>query len=119
MNDNDKRLKALEALVALDQKLGIDGPHWPAATEINGLRLECTCGACPEQYEVFDGERQVGYLRLRHGYFRADCPECGGETVYTAQPKGDGIFNDGERQYYLTEAVAAIRKWMAEHDPAV
>ena len=39
---------------------------------INGYRLILTCGACPEQYDVFDGDRQVGYLRLRHGHFRAD-----------------------------------------------
>ena len=34
------------------------------------IKLIQTCGACPEQYDAFIGEEQVGYLRLRHGYFR-------------------------------------------------
>ena len=120
MSDNDKRLKALEALSALDQKLGFDGLHWPKDVEIDGLKLVCTCGACPEQYSVFGADgKPVGYLRLRHGHFRADVPHCGGATIYTAQPKGNGIFANDERQYYLTKAVAAIKKWMAKHDTAV
>lgn len=112
MSDKDKRLDALEKLVAIDQEMEKIKSHWPEDVEIDGLKLVCTCGACPEQYDVFNANgAQVGYLRLRHGYFRADCPEVGGETVYTAQPKGDGIFDDDERQYYLTEAVAAIKAW--------
>ena len=52
--------------------------------------LKMTCGACPEQYDVFDSEgKQVGYLRLRHGGFRADYPNCGGDTVYRCS------FDDG------------------------
>lgn len=114
MRDAAKRLKALEALSALDQELERTiKRHWPEDVEIDGLRLVCTCGACPEQYDVFDGERQVGYLRLRHGYFRADCPDCGGETVHESYPRGDGIFNDDERMAHLTAAVRKIRAWMA------
>lgn len=79
-------------------------------TVIGRYRLICTCGACPEQYDVFDEEtkQQVGYLRLRHGYFRADMDSCGGETVYESQPNGDGIFDDDERLPELTKAVAAL-----------
>jgi hypothetical protein len=75
------------------------------------VRLEQTCGACPEQYDAFIGEEQVGYLRLRHGGFRVDAPDCGGETIYYAEPKGDGIFESNERQFYLNEAKEAIIKW--------
>jgi hypothetical protein len=114
MSDDDPRLKALNELSALDQELGLDQFKWPEAREIDGLKLVCTCGACPEQYDVFDGDEQVGYLRLRHGWFRADVPHCGGETVHEAYPRGDGIFDDDERDAHLTEAVAAIRKWMKE-----
>jgi hypothetical protein len=80
-------------------------------TLIAGYRLICTCGACPEQYDVFDDatKKLVGYLRLRHGVFRADYPDVGGETVYTAEPDGDGIFEDYERVHYLTEAVTALQ----------
>ncbi len=77
------------------------------------IKLVMTCGACPEQYDAFlDGE-QVGYLRLRHGDFRVDFPDCEGETIYEASPRGDGAFEDGERDYYLRFAVDAIHKRLA------
>jgi hypothetical protein len=77
---------------------------------IGRYRLICTCGACPEQYDVFDEltKQQVGYLRLRHGFFRADLYDCGGETVYESNPKGDGVFDEDERMPELTKAIAAI-----------
>jgi hypothetical protein len=53
---------------------------------------------------------QIGYLRLRHGEFRADYPDCGGESVYFAEPKGDGSFEPDERDKYLGEAVEALLK---------
>ena len=75
-------------------------------------RLVETCGACPEQYDVFnEGNVQVGYIRLRHGTLRVDCPDCGGETVYTANPKGDGRFLDNERDFYLKHCLKAIKDW--------
>jgi hypothetical protein len=115
----DKRLEALQKLTELDEELGLYDKAWPKDREIDGLKLVCTCSACPEQYDVFDGDRQVGYLRLRHGWFRADCPDAGNETVHEAYPRGDGVFDDeDERVAHLTEAVKKIRKWMAKHDPA-
>lgn len=69
------------------------------------LRLVKTCGACPEQYDVFLGDDQIGYLRLRHGTFRADYR---GGTVYVGHPDGDGIFTDSERHEYLNAACHAI-----------
>lgn len=56
----------------------------------------------------------VGYLRLRHGHFRAEAPEFGGETVYEAWPEGDGIFDEDERIYRLTTAILCIDIWRAE-----
>jgi len=70
-------------------------------------------GACPEQYEAtFDG-KPVGYLRLRHGFFRVECPDCGGETVFESETKGDGIFDDTERAHFLGMAQLAIRAWIS------
>ena len=79
--------------------------------QILDYNLVLTCGACPEQYDVFDSEgKQVGYLRLRHGGFRADYPDCGGETVYSYRfdDGWKGIFADEEREFFLTEAVKAL-----------
>lgn len=72
------------------------------------IQLVMTCGACPEQYDAFLDEKQVGYLRLRHGFFYVEYPDCGGETIYEAYPDGDGIFADYERDRYLSDAKAAI-----------
>lgn len=78
---------------------------------INKYALVLTCGACPEQYDVFEGEKQVAYFRLRHGHFRVDVPDCGGETVFTASPDGDGLFEDYERDNYLNKAVRAVEDY--------
>jgi len=108
--ENYDRLKALEALSDLDQKLGLDKFEWPADREINGLKLVCTCGACPEQYNVFNVDgTQVGYLRLRHGWFYAAVPDVRGKTVHESYPRGDGIFDEDERLAHLTAAIDAIK----------
>lgn len=109
LSDQD-RLKALEELARLDEELGILG-DWPSEREVGGFRLVCTSMACPEQYDVFGPSgNKVGYLRLRHGRFRADVPDCGGETVYSSLTKGDGTFFEDERDGELKRAVEAIRK---------
>jgi hypothetical protein len=72
------------------------------------IKLEQTCGACPEQYDAFYNGERVGYLHLRHGHFRVEYPDCGGETVFEAHPNADGIFEPDERQQYLDQACGAI-----------
>lgn len=89
------------------------GPPQQSILTICGYDVRLTCSACPEQYDVFWESAQVGYLRLRHGSFRADCPVCGGETVFEGEPMGDGAFEPEERLPFLTAAVAAIDLWRA------
>lgn len=72
------------------------------------IRLEMTCNACPEQYDAFVGDRQVGYLRLRHGTFTVRTPDPGGVCVYAAETIGDGVFEASEREYHLTRAKESI-----------
>jgi hypothetical protein len=60
---------------------------------------------------VYKGDDLVGYMRLRHGWFRA---EHKGETVYEANPNGDGCFECDERERHLNLACAAIKKAMEE-----
>ncbi|MDE4914815.1 hypothetical protein [Methylobacterium sp. 092160098-2] len=76
------------------------------------IKLVKTCTAYPEQYDAYENGERVGYLRLRHGHFRVDCPVSGGETVFRAEPRGDGMFEDDERDFHLTCAVLAIRYWV-------
>jgi len=79
---------------------------------IQDIILVQTSIACPEQYDAFIGNKKlVGYLRLRHGYFRVDVPDCGDETIYTAKPKGDGCFTDDEQDFYLNKAKESIVEW--------
>ena len=84
---------------------------WDKPILIHGYRLQQTCSACPEQYDVFANDEIVAYFRLRHGTFRVDVPDCGGETIYTAHPEGDGIFMAHERVKYLTEAILAVQEY--------
>lgn len=44
-------------------------------------RVKLTCSACPEQWEIFIEDRQVGYLRCRHSAWQLEAPECGGEAL--------------------------------------
>lgn len=77
----------------------------------NGLVIKLTCGACPEQYEVFKDGEQVAYYRLRHGGFTVDYPSCGGQTIYEDFPNGDGTFDENKRLIYLTKALREVLKY--------
>lgn len=104
---------ALAELSEIDRQLEVSRPACVITAKSGTVyQLFCTCFACPEQYDVKtpDGAT-VGYLRLRHGHFRADCPDVGGDTVYSSTPKGDGVFDDDERVGELTAAVNAIDAW--------
>lgn len=85
--------------------------------DLNQIELVMTCAACPEQYDAFYKGKQVGYLRLRHGCFSVDYPNCGAisNTIYYSEDmKGDGMFEDDEREHFLTEAKIAIVKKLKE-----
>lgn len=75
------------------------------------LRFEQTCGACPEQYDVFDDEgKQVAYVRLRWGRLRVDVPDCGGETILSHRfdDPWKGCFDLDERAYWMGTVNDAI-----------
>ena len=80
---------------------------------IEGLRFAETCRLCPEQYDVFDKtDKQVGYVRLRHGYLRCDYPKCGGETIYEYgfNDAYQGCFdNDEDRDNHLSLIAKSIQ----------
>lgn len=77
--------------------------------QIGNYVLIKTCGAFPEQYDVMDGPIKVGYLKLRHGYFSAQCPDHMGPVVYDAYPCGDGEFFEHERFGYLQLAINKVK----------
>ena len=83
---------------------------------IDGLTFDQTCGACPEQYDVFKDGEQVGYVRLRHGYLRVDVPDCGDTTIYehSFSDGWQGIFDsEDQRTEHLTKIATAINDTLA------
>ena len=86
-------------------------------TNIENLTFHITSHFAPEQYDVYKGGRVVGYVRLRGGRFRVDCPGVGGEVVYAHQFESwIGAFDTEEdRLHYLTEAAKAIKQWQQKN----
>ena len=89
-----------------------------------GLYFMCTCGACPEQYDVFDADgNEVGYVRLRHGALTAEYTGEGaneeqyilGELVYeNDEDVGDGCFDtDPMRDKHLAAIGVALQERMS------
>lgn len=76
---------------------------------IRGMTLLQTSRRYPEQYDVYRGGEQVGYMRVRNGNFRVDYPDVGFETVLAANVAGAGEFADeAERTHWLGEGVHAL-----------
>lgn len=85
---------------------------------IKGLHFYETSCACPEQYDVKDVDgNQVGYVRLRYGHLRCECPCSGGETVYETRV-GDGwtgsFESEDQREYHLNAIADAIHYYLAK-----
>lgn len=68
------------------------------------IELVQTCNACPEQYDAFIDGKQVGYLRVRWGWFTVYYPDSAGEILYETEIKGDGLFDWDEREGQLAAA---------------
>jgi hypothetical protein len=75
---------------------------------ISGFALVKTCSAYPEQYDVYRRGSKVGYFRLKHNVFRA-YNVFTDEVIYCVSTKGDGCFEEDERDIHLDAAIAALR----------
>jgi hypothetical protein len=99
----------------LDREEKIYNKHqlWNLPIMVNGYTFKKTCVACPEQYDVFVGDTQVAYVRLRHSKLKCVVPDIGGIEVYSKTLDGDdvGIFPDAQRFYYLNECADAITQF--------
>lgn len=71
---------------------------------IKGLEFDQTCEACPEQYDVYYDELQVGYVRLRWGNLTVTYPDYDGEVIYR-EGIGEGLTgmfeSEEQRKHYL------------------
>lgn len=89
-----------------------------AGSLVKELRIDRTCEMCPEQYDVYLKDEIVGYICLRNGLFTVNCPDVGGENVYTARMRDDrlGVFLTPEqRRYYMRTALEKIAIWYLEN----
>lgn len=72
-----------------------------------------TCGACPEQYDVYLEGKLVAYVRLRYAKLAAYVPDVGGRQVhlhYWDEPEALdgylGIFPDDIQRNFHLEQIA-------------
>lgn len=82
---------------------------------VNGnclAKLENTCIACPEQYDLISliDNKQIAYFRLRWGEFRVRVPDVDGEKIYVKyfDDGFKGSFNEEEREEELIKAIRVV-----------
>jgi len=88
----------------------------PKTRDIKGLNFKLTCSESPEQYDVFKGDTQVAYVRLRHGWLYVSDPSMDDiwwqiDDTYDAEVRlqSDGIFeNATEREYFLNKIADVV-----------
>jgi hypothetical protein len=87
-----------------------------------GHRLQMTCGACPEQYDLLDEDgNMVAYFRLRWGHFYVSVPDAGGEVAYSHDFDDEwlGVFpDDATRSEHLQKGIDAAMKHKEANDDA-
>ena len=80
---------------------------------ISGLVFHKTCDLCPEQYDVYKNEEQVGYVRLRHGCLTVECPDALDKLIY-CKTFSDGVrgcfYDNNERISYLKKIAKCIKE---------
>jgi hypothetical protein len=79
---------------------------------INGYDLICDGYACPEAYIVKNGEKKVGYIRIRHGIITVWEPDVLVNKVAHKNIIGDGYLDERERNECLTWAVDELDKYL-------
>ena len=84
---------------------------------IDGFIFRMTCECCPEQYDVYKKDNLnniVAYVRLRHGWLYAVCPDVDGEMIYSRDlDVSDGYFiSEEERIEHLTNIKNNIVIWL-------
>lgn len=76
-----------------------------------GVELVQTCGACPEQYDMFLHGELVGYFRLRHSHYTVEMDGNYSGMVLSEEycPGRDaGIFDYEDREAALTRGITAV-----------
>lgn len=69
-----------------------------------------TCDACPEQYDIFKGHIEVGWVRLRYGTLSAYYM---GGLIYSREFDDEykGEFSSDEEREHFLEVIAKEVAW--------
>ena len=79
--------------------------------EIEGLKFVLTCSQSPEQYDVYKGDEEVGYVRYRFGNLSADYTVMGDEDLLSETlPEETGILTEQQRAFWLPYIAKLINK---------
>ena len=87
------------------------------------MRLELTCHACPEQYDLKSllDNKQLAYMRLRWSNFTCSYPDVGGEELVDEYINEDGwsgsFYNEEQRVEYLSKAIELVVKKIRDEEP--
>lgn len=76
---------------------------------MENIRFDCTCGACPEQYDVYCDNKLIAYVRLRWGTVSCKMND---EIIYIHDFDDNfkGCFAGDERDYHLDKIKQEIIK---------
>ena len=88
-------------------------PHrQPERRGIKGLAFELTCGACPEQYDVWYKGAKVAYVRFRHNQLTVEVPFDGIEVLREKIEDfpDQGVFSSEEQRTFWLEKAAELIK---------
>lgn len=82
---------------------------------LSGLTFKEVGPISPEQYEVYSGDYQVGYVRYRFGNLTAEFPDAGGWCIFEKTLAHEtGQMTDEERGRWLPVIAKAFRKCLRE-----
>ena len=87
------------------------------AKNMANLRLDLTCFACPEQYDVYHGDTLVGYICYRWGHLKCN-PVVDKEYMFEndiffwdSGDQYDGIIPEDKKEELLEKCKEAICKF--------
>ena len=81
----------------------------------------CTCGACPEQYDICLSGKPVAYFRLRWGHISVtEYDECGGfgDLIFEMDyrdPACGSLYPEDEKSIRCKVEREIIKHWLLKH----
>lgn len=91
------------------------------------LRIDPTCEACPEQYDIIVDDEQLAYVRLRWGHLQVFAPNYDiehrnviMEYMWHDEPYKGAFDDDTERRKFMEQILGTVHdyyQWIVNGDP--